>query len=118
MTKAADWKDMATEIVDSIGKGTSFDDVKERLVGALATEYENGQKSLEGVDVTQLDLRRTMALEKIADHLGAFRAHHLDEEMDVAKAREVLTKCADVLRFPRMKAQPELMADIRSLLGS
>ena len=110
-------KETAAEIVDSIGAGASFDDVKERLAGKLAEVYEDGQKSLEGVDATQLDLRQTTALESIADHLGAVRANLLGETMDTDKARDVLKRCGDVLRFPRRTVDAQLMEDIRGLLN-
>lgn len=109
-------KKTAAEIIDAIGAGASFDDVKERLAGKLAEVYEEGQKSLEGVDVTQLDLRRVGALETIATNVEAIKGHLLGESMDTQKARDVLARCGTILRFPRRTVDAELMDDIKALL--
>lgn len=118
--KAADHKKVAVEIVDSIGAGASFDDVKDRLAGELAKTYEAGQKSLEGVDATQLGgspaLRRTIALESIAADVSVIRGQVAGEAMDTHQVRDVLIRCAEVLRFPRRTADAELQNAIQEIL--
>ena len=65
----------------------------------------------------ELDQKQTVALESIAKSLDAIRGHLLGESMDTAKARDVLKRCGDILRFPRRTVDAQLMADLRSVLG-
>jgi predicted component of type VI protein secretion system len=116
--KTKQYEDLADEMIASIGQGTSFEQVKVRLVSELGRAHADGAESIADVDATQLDLRQTLALERIADHLGAFRRHNLDEKLDPGKVRELLAACREKLRHPRMQAEPAMLRRIEAVLLS
>ena len=110
------FRGQAKELISLIGHGVPFETIEAKLHATIGEAFSEGAASLQGVDMSQLDLRQTLALEKIEGHLAAFRKHGIDEDAPVGMMRELLAKCREMLRFPQMQAQPELMREIDEVL--
>lgn len=107
---------IAKEVIALVGDGVSFDQVEKKIADALEDAYRSGAGALAGTDPTHFEMRSTVALERIADHLGAFRKAKVDEKADVGRMRELLAEVRNILRFPRMTATPDMIKAIDEVL--
>lgn len=114
-TKPDHYSVVARDLIKMLGSGEDFDkiegQIKAQLEGAHAQGMENAARF-----PADLQTRQVVALETIADHLGAYRRANVDEKADVGKMRKLLGELRNLLRHPRMTATPELVKAIDEVL--
>jgi hypothetical protein len=102
---------VAKNLIGILGGGEDFDKIEGVIKEQLEQAHANGMENATKLPV-DMQARQVIALEAIADHLGAFRRAKVDERADVGKMREVLVECRQILRHPRMVASNELIKRI------